>query len=106
MADVCASSVKASASARGPSFIEGISKSSFVKQASDLKGSSVKVSSTSFYCYLFFMFFGLVLLLLFIMFFGLVLCVSIIAFPRLAEVLFLQGAITWPVSWPNIIHES
>ncbi|KAK9290641.1 hypothetical protein L1049_008814 [Liquidambar formosana] len=43
MADACTSSIKASPSARGPSFIEGISKSSFVKQASDLKGSSVKV---------------------------------------------------------------
>lgn len=43
MADACASSVKASTSARGPSFIEGISKSSYVKQASELKGSFVKV---------------------------------------------------------------
>lgn len=43
MADACTSSNKASPSARGPSFIEGISKSSYVKQASDLKGSSVKV---------------------------------------------------------------
>ncbi|KAM7524567.1 hypothetical protein LguiA_014469 [Lonicera macranthoides] len=44
MADVSdAATVKASTSARGPSFIEGISKSSYVKQASDLKGSSVKV---------------------------------------------------------------
>ncbi|CAK9159327.1 unnamed protein product [Ilex paraguariensis] len=43
MADVCTSSIKASTSSRGPSFIEGVSKSSFVKQASDLKGSSVKV---------------------------------------------------------------
>lgn len=39
----CPSSIKSSQSTRGPSFIEGISKSSFVKQASDLKGSSVKV---------------------------------------------------------------
>ncbi|KAM6547974.1 hypothetical protein CsatB_019650 [Cannabis sativa] len=43
MTDACASSVKASANTRGPSFIEGISKTSLVKQASDLKGSSVKV---------------------------------------------------------------
>ncbi|KAJ9184714.1 hypothetical protein P3X46_004416 [Hevea brasiliensis] len=43
MADACTSSIKASPSARGSSFIEGISKSSYVKQASDLKGSSVKV---------------------------------------------------------------
>lgn len=43
MTDACTSSIKASPSARGPSFIEGISKSSFVKQPSDLKGSSVKV---------------------------------------------------------------
>ncbi|KAF4374501.1 hypothetical protein F8388_016052 [Cannabis sativa] len=43
MTDACASSVKASTNTRGPSFIEGISKTSIVKQASDLKGSSVKV---------------------------------------------------------------
>ncbi|KAI7997381.1 TBCC domain-containing protein 1 [Camellia lanceoleosa] len=43
MADACVSSIKALTSARDPSFIEGISKSSYVKQASDLKGSSVKV---------------------------------------------------------------
>lgn len=43
MADACTNSVKALTNARGPSFIEGISKSSYVKQASDLKGSSVKV---------------------------------------------------------------
>ncbi|KAI7997542.1 hypothetical protein LOK49_LG10G02974 [Camellia lanceoleosa] len=44
MADACVeSSIKALTSARGPSFIEGISKSSYVKQASDLKGSSVKL---------------------------------------------------------------
>lgn len=43
MTDACASSVKASTSARGPSFIEAISKTSLVKQPSDLKGSSVKV---------------------------------------------------------------
>ncbi|PON81062.1 Protein XRP [Trema orientale] len=43
MTDACASSVKASTSPRGPSFIEGISKTSLVKQASDFKGSSVKV---------------------------------------------------------------
>lgn len=44
MADACPSASKCSAIARGPSYIEGISKSSYVKQASDLKGSSVKVS--------------------------------------------------------------
>ncbi|KAI3446436.1 hypothetical protein Pfo_003101 [Paulownia fortunei] len=43
MADVGTSSLKPSSSPRGPSFIEGISKSSYVKQASDLKGTSVKV---------------------------------------------------------------
>ncbi|KAJ6425885.1 hypothetical protein OIU84_026460 [Salix udensis] len=44
MADACASSIKTMPSARGSCFIEGISKSSFVKQALDLKGSSsVKV---------------------------------------------------------------
>ncbi|KAF8403875.1 hypothetical protein HHK36_011981 [Tetracentron sinense] len=43
MADACTSSHKGSTSARSPSFIEGISKTSFVKQGSDLKGSSVKV---------------------------------------------------------------
>lgn len=44
MAEACPASIKSSPGARGVSFIEGISKSSFVKQASDLKGSSVKVS--------------------------------------------------------------
>lgn len=44
MADVCTSSVKGSTSARGPSFVEGISKSAYVKHASDLKGTSVKAS--------------------------------------------------------------
>lgn len=44
MADVSGSTVKASTSARGPSFIEGISKSSYVRQASDLEGAYVKVS--------------------------------------------------------------
>lgn len=48
MADACASSMKSPKSARGPSFIEGISKSSYVKQAPDLKGSSLKVSSIIF----------------------------------------------------------
>ncbi|KAL7134100.1 hypothetical protein ABFS83_11G005000 [Erythranthe nasuta] len=43
MADVGTGSLKPSVSHRGPSFIEGISKSSYVKQASDLKGTSVKV---------------------------------------------------------------
>lgn len=44
MADVGTSSAKPSSSLRGPSLIEGISKSSCVKQASDLKGPSVKVN--------------------------------------------------------------
>ncbi|XP_044480456.1 TBCC domain-containing protein 1-like isoform X1 [Mangifera indica] len=43
MADACTSSAKPSTSTRGLSYIEGISKSSYVKQASDLKGSSLKV---------------------------------------------------------------
>ncbi|ESR50284.1 hypothetical protein CICLE_v10031101mg [Citrus x clementina] len=43
MADACTSSIKSSTSAKGPSFIEGISKASYVKQASEIKGSSVKV---------------------------------------------------------------
>lgn len=50
MADACTTSIKASPSGRGPSFIEGVSKSSLVKQASDLKGSSVKVC-TSFHMF-------------------------------------------------------
>ena len=43
MTDASTSSIKASPSARGPSFVEGISKTSLVKQASDFKGSSAKV---------------------------------------------------------------
>ncbi|KAH6794644.1 Tubulin binding cofactor C domain-containing protein [Perilla frutescens var. hirtella] len=43
MADVGTNSLKPSSSPRGPSFIEGVSKSSCVKHASDLKGTSVKV---------------------------------------------------------------
>eukprot|EP00256_Glycine_max_P058918 XP_014627255.1 uncharacterized protein LOC100800780 isoform X2 [Glycine max] len=44
MADACTASVnKVSTSTRSASFIEGISKSSYVKHASDIKGSSVKV---------------------------------------------------------------
>ncbi|GFY80606.1 C-CAP/cofactor C-like domain-containing protein [Actinidia rufa] len=43
MGDSCGSFMKASATARGPCFIEGISKSSYLKQASDLHESSVKV---------------------------------------------------------------
>ncbi|XP_042053776.1 TBCC domain-containing protein 1-like [Salvia splendens] len=43
MADATASSAKPSSSLRGPSLIEGISKSSCVKQTSDIKGTSVKV---------------------------------------------------------------
>ncbi|KAE9598278.1 putative C-CAP/cofactor C-like domain-containing protein [Lupinus albus] len=41
MTDAC--TVKVSTSTRGTSFIEGISKSSCVKHASDIKGSSIKV---------------------------------------------------------------
>ncbi|GLT50199.1 hypothetical protein SLA2020_436240 [Shorea laevis] len=43
MADACPSAVKALPSSRGLCLIEGISKSSYVKQSPDLKGSSVKV---------------------------------------------------------------
>ncbi|XP_055807394.1 uncharacterized protein LOC129876098 [Solanum dulcamara] len=43
MADVSASSVKSSPGPRGPSSIEGISKSSYVRLPNDIKGSSVKV---------------------------------------------------------------
>ncbi|XP_039013502.1 TBCC domain-containing protein 1-like [Hibiscus syriacus] len=43
MDDASPSSAKASQSARSPFFIEGISKSSYVKQASNLNNSSVKV---------------------------------------------------------------
>ncbi|KAL8463939.1 hypothetical protein ACS0TY_033758 [Phlomoides rotata] len=43
MADAGTSSAKPSSSTRGPSLIEGISKSSCAKQASDFKGTSVKV---------------------------------------------------------------
>ncbi|MBA0676711.1 hypothetical protein Goari_018176 [Gossypium aridum] len=43
MADASPNSAKASPSARSPCFVEGVSKSSYVKQASDLKSSSVKV---------------------------------------------------------------
>ncbi|XVE96066.1 hypothetical protein REPUB_Repub02eG0189500 [Reevesia pubescens] len=43
MADASPSSSKVSPSERSPCFIEGVSKSSYVKQASDLKNSSVKV---------------------------------------------------------------
>ncbi|XP_042048370.1 TBCC domain-containing protein 1-like [Salvia splendens] len=43
MADAAASSAKPSSSVRGPSLVEGVSKSSCVKQTSDIKGTSVKV---------------------------------------------------------------
>ncbi|KAJ8899980.1 hypothetical protein K2173_024091 [Erythroxylum novogranatense] len=43
MTEACASSLKASPTPRGSSFIEGISKASFVKHALELRGSSVKV---------------------------------------------------------------
>ncbi|KAL8467456.1 hypothetical protein ACS0TY_030914 [Phlomoides rotata] len=42
MADAGASSLKPSSTPRGQSFIEGVSKSSYVKQASDLRSTSVK----------------------------------------------------------------
>ncbi|PHU29915.1 hypothetical protein BC332_02008 [Capsicum chinense] len=48
MADVSASSVKSSPSPRGPSSIEGISKSSYVRLPNDIKGSSVKEQFTTF----------------------------------------------------------
>lgn len=48
MSDASITSAKAAVSSKGLCFIEGISKSSLVKQASDLKGSSVKVG---FICY-------------------------------------------------------
>ncbi|GAB4843796.1 hypothetical protein Ancab_013761 [Ancistrocladus abbreviatus] len=43
MTDANVASTRPSTSTRGLIFIEGVSKSSFVKQAADLKGSSVKV---------------------------------------------------------------
>ncbi|XP_020212392.1 TBCC domain-containing protein 1 [Cajanus cajan] len=43
MTDANTVSVKVSTNTRGASFIEGISKSSYAKNASDIKGSSVKV---------------------------------------------------------------
>ncbi|XP_021724013.1 TBCC domain-containing protein 1-like [Chenopodium quinoa] len=43
MSDANSNSAKASTSSRGLTFIEGISKSSYVKQAADVKGSSLKV---------------------------------------------------------------
>ncbi|KAI4341258.1 hypothetical protein MLD38_026002 [Melastoma candidum] len=43
MADACTTSAKPSPSSRGVCFIEGISKQSLMKQATDLKGSSIKV---------------------------------------------------------------
>lgn len=50
MADACTASVnKVSTSTRSASFIEGISKSSYVKHASDIKGSSVKVCFLHFF---------------------------------------------------------
>lgn len=48
MADASTVPVKVSSSTRGASFIEGISKSSYAKHASDIKGSSVKVCLTFF----------------------------------------------------------
>lgn len=49
MTDACTAPVKVSSSTRGASFIEGISKSSYVKHASDIKGSSIKVCFLSFF---------------------------------------------------------
>lgn len=49
MTETGSSPSKPSGSSRGPSFIEGICKSSCVKQASDLKGTSVKVQSILLY---------------------------------------------------------
>lgn len=43
MTDVNAGSTKASTASKGLTFIEGISKSSYVKQAAEVKGSSLKV---------------------------------------------------------------
>lgn len=43
MTDACTVPGKVSPSTRGASFIEGISKSSYVKHASDIKGSTLKV---------------------------------------------------------------
>lgn len=49
MADVSTSLAKSTTSGRGPSFIEGISKSSCLKRESDLQGSSVKVNLVDFF---------------------------------------------------------
>ncbi|CDY47657.1 BnaC04g23940D [Brassica napus] len=43
MSDACATPNKVAPSGRGPCLIEGVSKTSLVKQASDLRGRSVKV---------------------------------------------------------------
>nr|VDD10539.1 unnamed protein product [Brassica rapa] len=43
MSDACAAPNKVAPSGRGPCLIEGVSKTSLVKQASDLRGRSVKV---------------------------------------------------------------
>lgn len=48
MADVSPISAKSTTFTRGPSFIEGISKSSCLKRESDLQGSSVKVNLIDF----------------------------------------------------------
>jgi TBCC domain-containing protein 1 len=50
MTDASTVSVKVPTSVRGASFIEGISKSSYAKHASDIKGSSVKVCFFIFVC--------------------------------------------------------
>jgi len=48
MTDANASSTKASTSSKGLTFIEGISKSSYVKQAAEVRGSSLKVGMRNY----------------------------------------------------------
>jgi len=48
MTDVNAGSTKASTASKGLTFIEGISKSSYVKQAAEVKGSSLKVGMRNY----------------------------------------------------------
>lgn len=50
MSDVCAAPNKVAPSTRGPCLIEGVSKASLVKQASDLRGRSVKVCCEQLTC--------------------------------------------------------
>jgi len=63
MTDASTVSVKVSTGTRGASFIEGISKSSYAKHASDIKGSSVKVCLTHVSIY-FFCFLSIILLVI------------------------------------------